>query len=210
VCAVSLRDVERAVCSWLRACPQLVSLTPNALADVSTGIEQVAEALKVPERGTELIQQLQGRMAAIAAKARPLPNQPTVACIEWIEPLMAAGNWMPELVEMAGGVSVFGTAGKHAPWLTWEQLCAKDPDVLILLPCGFDIARTRRDLPVLTSKAEWPQLRAVRSGRVFLTDGNQYFNRPGPRVVESLEILAELLHPDVFAFGHQGMGWQHP
>ncbi len=92
--------------------------------------------------------------------------------------------------------------------MTWEELCAADPDVLIFLPCGFDIARTRRDVPVLTSKPEWPRLSAVRAGRVFLADGNQFFNRPGPRVVESLEILAELLHPGVFTFGHEGTGWQ--
>jgi iron complex transport system substrate-binding protein len=208
VCAVSLRDVERTVCTWLHACPQLVSLTPNALADVWTSIEQVAGALQVPERGTEVIQRLQGRMRAIAERTRSLVDWPTVAAIEWIDPLMVAGNWMPELIEMAGGVDLFGVAGVHSPWITWEDLCAADPDVLLFLPCGFDIERTRRDLPVLTSKPEWRQLRAVRAGRVFLADGNQYFNRPGPRLVESLEILAELLHPDVFAFGHEGTGWQ--
>ncbi len=129
VCAVSLRDVERAVCSWLGACPRLVSLAPNALADVWGSIEQVAEALGVPERGEELIGRLRGRMAAVAEKARALPGRPTVACVEWVEPLMASGNWMPELVEMAGGVSLFGEAGKHAPWMTWEQLAERDPDV---------------------------------------------------------------------------------
>jgi iron complex transport system substrate-binding protein len=208
VCAVSLRDVERAVCAWLRACPKLVALTPNALADVWTGMEEVAEALEVPERGTDLVRGLQGRMAEIESQTRGLADRPTVACIEWIEPLMAAGNWMPELVERAGGVNLFGAAGQHAPWLTWEELCARDPDVIVLLPCGFDIARTRRDLPLLTGRPGWERLRAVRADRVFVADGNQYFNRPGPRLVESLEILAELLHPKVFAFGHEGAGWQ--
>ena len=149
-------------------------------------------------------------MSAIAEQAQALPSRPTVACIEWIDPLMAAGNWMPELVEMAGGVNLFGEAGKHSPWMTWEQLVARDPDVILVLPCGFDIARSRRDLPVLTGRPEWPRLRAVRDGRVFLADGNQYFNRPGPRLVESLEILAELLHPEAFRFGHEGTGWQRP
>jgi iron complex transport system substrate-binding protein len=203
-----LREVERAVCAWLRSCPQLVSLAPNTLADVWAGIEQVALALQVPERGTELVRRLQARMRSVAERARGLASRPTVACIEWIDPLMAAGNWMPELVQMAGGANVFGVAGAHAPWMTWEQLCAADPEVLVFLPCGFDIARTRRDLPVLTSRTQWPHLRAVRSGRVFLADGNQYFNRPGPRLVESLEILAEVLHPDAFAFEHAGRGWQ--
>ncbi|HEY7313620.1 MAG TPA: cobalamin-binding protein [Gemmataceae bacterium] len=209
VCAVSLRDVERAVCAWLRACPQLVSLAPNGLADVWTSIELVADALKAPERGAEVILGLQARMRAIAEKTRGIVRRPTVACIEWIDPLMAAGNWMPELVEMAGGNNRFGVAGTHSPWMTWEQLCAADPEVIVFLPCGFDIAQTRRDLPALTNKAEWPRLRAVRDGRVFVADGNQYFNRPGPRLVESLEILAEILHPALFAFGHEGTGWQH-
>jgi iron complex transport system substrate-binding protein len=147
-------------------------------------------------------------MAAIAEQTRTLPTRPTVACVEWVEPLMASGNWMPELVEMAGGINLFGAAGKHAPRLTWEQLCAADPDVILVLPCGFDIARTRRDMPALTGKPEWPRLRAVRQGRVYLLDGNQYFNRPGPRLVESLEILAEVLHPGTFRLGHEGTGWQ--
>jgi iron complex transport system substrate-binding protein len=208
VCAVSLREVERTVCAWLRQCPQLVALEPNALADVWASIERVAEALAVPARGAEVVQHLQQRMEAIAARARALPERPTVACIEWVEPLMAAGNWMPELVELAGGVNLFGQAGRHAPWMSWEQLCERDPDVVVLLPCGFDIARTRQDLPLLTRRPEWPNLRAVRSGRVFVTDGNQFFNRPGPRLVESLEILAEVLHPEAFHFGHEGTGWQ--
>jgi iron complex transport system substrate-binding protein len=208
VCAISLRDVERAVCAWLHACPQLVSLAPNALADVWTSVEQVALALKVPDRGVEVIVHLQSRMQAIVNRAREIPNRPTVACIEWIDPLMAAGNWMPELVEMAGGVNLFGAAGAHSPWMTWPQVCAADPDILLFLPCGFDIARTRRDLPVLMNKPEWPRLRAVRTNRVFVADGNQYFNRPGPRLVESLEILAELFRPEAFDFGHEGTGWQ--
>jgi iron complex transport system substrate-binding protein len=207
VCAVSLREVERTVCAWLRRCPQLVALEPNALADVWASIDRVAEALGVPERGTDLVRRLQQRTEAIAARAA-LPERPTVACIEWLEPLMAAGNWMPELVERAGGVNLFGEAGRHAPWMSWEQLCERDPDVLVLMPCGFDIARTRQDLPLLTRRPEWPKLRAVRSGRVFVTDGNQFFNRPGPRLVESLEILAEVLHPEAFRFGHEGTGWQ--
>jgi iron complex transport system substrate-binding protein len=210
VCAVSLRDVERAVCSWLRACPKLVSLVPNALADVWVDIENVAEALNVREAGARLIERLHSRIAAVAARASSLPQRPRIACIEWIDPLMAAGNWVPELVELAGGVNLFGEAGKHSPWMTFEQLLAADPDVIVVLPCGFDIARSRSELPPLTDRPEWHGLRAVREGRVFLADGNQFFNRPGPRLVESLEILAELLHPEVFHFGHQGPGWQRP
>ncbi len=209
VCAVSLRDVEAAVCQWLDSHPQIVSLEPGALADVWTDMGRVAEALGVSERGTELIRQLEQRMAAVREKAQALSEQPTVACIEWIEPLMAAGNWMPELVEMAGGTNLFGTAGKHSPWMTWEELLAGDPEVITVLPCGFDLKRSREEMPTLIQKPEWSRLQAVRNQRVYLTDGNQYFNRPGPRLVESLEILAEVLHPAVFHFGHEGKGWQN-
>ncbi|HMZ23015.1 MAG TPA: ABC transporter substrate-binding protein, partial [Blastocatellia bacterium] len=132
---------------------------------------------------------------------------PTVAYIEWIEPLMAGGNWMPELIEMAGGVNLFGEAGKHSPWMTWEELVAADPDVIFIAPCGFDIARTIDETPALTGKPEWQSLQAVRTGRVVVADGNQYFNRPGPRLTESLEILAEVLHPGLFDFGHEKTGW---
>jgi iron complex transport system substrate-binding protein len=208
VCAVSLRDVEQAVCDWTSSCPRIVSLEPNGLADVWDDIHHVADALGAPQRGADLIGRLQRRMGEIAARARGLSGRPIIACIEWIEPLMAAGNWMPELVEMAGGTNLFGEAGKHSPWMTWEQLGAADPEVILVMPCGFDIARSRQDMPVLARRPDWPRLRAVCDGRVYLADGNQFFNRPGPRLVESLEILAELLHPVVFRFGHEGAGWQ--
>jgi iron complex transport system substrate-binding protein len=208
VCAVSLRDVERAVCKWLRKCPEIVTLKPDSLADVWADIERVALALKAYDRGAELIGRLQGRMQAISERALQLPHRPRLACLEWIDPLMAAGNWMPELVAMAGGEDLFGRAGAHSPWMSWEQLIAADPDVIVLLPCGFDMERTRADLPLLEAKPEWQRLRAVREGRVYVTDGNQYFNRPGPRLVESLEILAEVLHPQEFRFHHEGTGWQ--
>ncbi len=208
VCAVSLRDVEQVVCDWLDTRAQIVSLEPNTLADVWADMCRVAEALGAPERGMALVRRLRSRMAALAERARALPDRPTVACIEWIDPLMAAGNWMPELVEMAGGSNLFGLAGQHSPWLSWEALRDKDPDVILVTPCGFDIQRSRLEMPTLMRKPGWSDLKAVRSGRVVLADGNQYFNRPGPRLVESLEILAEVLHPGVFHFGHAGTGWQ--
>jgi iron complex transport system substrate-binding protein len=208
VCAVSFNDVERAACEWLDKPANIVALEPNALADVFADIQRVADALGVPETGAAKIAEMQARMAAIAERAQPLSQKPTIACVEWIDPLMAAGNWMPELVEMAGGVNLFGEAGKHSPWMTWEELHAKDPDVIVMLPCGYDMERTLGELSILSSKPGWNHLRAVEDQQVYVTDGNQYFNRPGPRLVESLEILAEILHPEVFHFGHEGRGWQ--
>ena len=107
---------------------------------------------------------------------------------------MAAGNWTPELIGMAGGVNLFGEAGKHSPWMTWEALVAAEPDVIVIAPCGFDLARTEREIYWMTARPGWNRLSAVKTGRVYLADGNQYFNRPGPRVVETLQILLEMLH----------------
>jgi iron complex transport system substrate-binding protein len=208
VCAVSQRDVEAAVCGWVDAPVRVVSLQPNTLADVWDDLRAVAAALGVPERGEELIRGYQHRIDAIADRARGQGARPTVACLEWLDPLMAAGNWVPELVELAAGVNLFGSAGRHSPWMTWEQLRAHDPDVIVALPCGFDLEKTHLEMAPLTRLPGWAELRAVRSGRVFGTDGNQYFNRPGPRLVESLEILAELLHPGAFHLGHEGVGWR--
>ena len=185
----------------------VVSLEPNSLADVWSDIECVARALDVPERGKELVARLQKRMDEIARRATGATTRPTVGLVEWIEPLMTAGHWMPELVGFAGGISVFGQPNQPAPRITWQQLVAADPQVIIAQPCGFDMERTRQEMAALTKKPEWSNLQAVRSGKVFVTDGNQFFNRPGPRLVESLEILAEILHPELFDFRHRGVGW---
>ncbi|MCI0528431.1 MAG: cobalamin-binding protein [Nitrospira sp.] len=208
VCAVSLKEVEQAVCDLTDTNPTIVSLQPKGLADVWADIQRVAQALGVPERGHQLIRKLQNQMACISEKTQPLRMRPRVACIEWIDPLMVAGNWMPELVEMAGGMNLFGEAGKHSPWVTWEDIQKSDPDVILILPCGFDIQRTRKERRSLTQKPGWSDLKAVRGGRVYVTDGNQYFNRPGPRLADSLEILGEILHPELFRFGHEGVNWQ--
>ncbi len=207
VCAVSLKDVEQAVCEFTSSHPHIVSLEPNALADIWRDIQKVADALQITERGEAFIAEAKARMDEITERARTIDARPRVACIEWIEPLMAAGNWMPELVEMAGGINLFGEAGKHSPWMTWEELTAKDPDIIVVTPCGFDIKRTLEEMNLLTSKPEWRDLQAVQQNKVFVADGNQYFNRPGPRVVQSLEIFAETFHPDIFHFGLEGIGW---
>ncbi|MEM6528023.1 MAG: cobalamin-binding protein, partial [Chloroflexota bacterium] len=207
VCAVSFDEVNRVACDFLDLPAEIVSLEPNGLEDVFADIERVAAALGVPERGTKMVTEMQARMDGIAAQTAKLAHKPTVALIEWIDPPMAAGNWMPNLVEMAGGINLFGEPGKHSPWLAWDDLLAANPDVIVLLPCGYDIAKTQEEMTALTSRKGWQQLVAVQQGRVYITDGNQYFNRPGPRLVESVEILAEMFHPTVCQFGHEGAGW---
>ena len=209
VCAVSMRDVEEAVAQWIGgAPPKIVSLAPYALDDVIEDMRGVAAQLGAPERGDELVARIRARMSAIELRAKTAADRPTVACIEWIDPLMAGGNWMPEMVAMAGGVNLFGEAGAHSPRMKFEDLAAADPSVILIAPCGFNMERTAVDLPILTRRPEWARIKAVREGRVYQAEGNQYFNRPGPRIVESLEILAEILHPELFSFGHEGSGWR--
>jgi iron complex transport system substrate-binding protein len=207
VCAVSSADVEAAVRQWLGGDVGILELAPFSLDDIWSAFVAIAEALDVEARGRALVERCRQRMQDIAEVAGACDERPRVATIEWIDPPMAGGNWMPELVELAGGVNLFGEAGRHSPWLDWQALVDEDPDVILVAPCGFDLERTRRELPVLESKPGWKDLVAVRNGRVYLADGNAYFNRPGPRIVESLEILAEVLHPDVFAPKHLGMAY---
>ena len=180
---------------------------PNAVADIWRDISAVAKALAGEEKGAALVAELQARLDAIAVRARTIERRPRIACIEWFAPLMAAGNWVPELVEVAGGEHLFGAAGEHSPWMAWEALEEAQPEVIALMPCGFDIERCRHELSALADNPVWGRLEAVKTGRVYLTDGNQFFNRPGPRLVESAEILAQIMHPESFASGHEGRGW---
>ncbi len=208
VCAVSLKDVQEAACQLVQSQPTILSLEPNALTDVWRDIERVGTALGLGDKSGALVAQLKDRLHKIAARAREIDYRPRVACIEWFEPLMAAGNWIPELVEIAGGQNLFTTSGAHSPYLAWEAVVEAQPDIIILMPCGFSMPRMRSELPALTRQSAWSQLRAVQKGQVFLTDGNQYFNRPGPRLVESAEILAEIFHPRNFGCTHEHQGWE--
>jgi iron complex transport system substrate-binding protein len=208
VCAVSFAEVEQALKETLSTQSTLIALHATNLQGVWDDLRRVAEGIGRIQKGRELLATYQSRIASIAGPSQDVRSRPTIACIEWMEPLMAAGNWVPELVHLAGGHSVFGQPGAHAPWITWQALAEADPDMLVLMPCGFSMARIQEELTVLTHHPLWPQLRAVQSQKVYLTDGNQFFNRPGPRLVESLEMLAEIVHPAHFHFGHEGHGWR--
>ena len=208
VCAVSLAEVENAVSDWLEHRPQVIALSPKRLADVWQDIRTVADALDLTEHGREVLRTLKNRVVDIIEKTCVLQQRPSVLCVEWIEPLMAAGNWVPELVELAGGADVLGKAGEHSAWTNWETIRRHDPEILVAMPCGFGLARTRAEMASLTQQPGWVKLRAVKNRRVYVTDGNQFFNRPGPRLVESLEILTEIIYPSRFNFGHQGKAWE--
>lgn len=208
VCAASREDVEAALTRWLGTRPRVLSLDPRTLGDVFASLLRVADALGVAERGRTLAADLADTLTGHAERAQARPGRPSVACLEWIDPPMGAGNWMPELVTLAGGRNLFGTLGAHSPWLEWTALRDADPDVLVVLPCGFGLARTRSEISALSDREGFASLRAVREGRVFLADGHRFFNRPGPRLVESLRILCELLHPDAFEPSWRGDAWE--
>ena len=208
VCAVSLDDVEKAVATLIDSKPQIISLQPNFLQDIWADIERVGNTFGVDS--VKVIENLEARVKICQHKIQGLSlnEQPTVACIEWTDPLMVAANWIPELVNLAGGHSLFCAKGQPSPILPWETLLTTDPDVIVFMPCGFDLNRTRQEANLLTQHSGWEKLHATEAGRVYITDGNSYFNRPGPRLVDSLEILAEILHPEIFQYGYKGTGWE--
>jgi len=204
VCAVSAADVDRALGDWFPDPPEIISLAPRTLDDILACVERVAAAIGAEAEAIRLQESARHRIEAVRQRSRAAAERPGVACIEWIEPLMASGNWVPEIVEIAGGRCLFGEHGGHSPWLEIGALVAAGPEVVVIKPCGFDLARARREAAGLIDLPGWSDLPAVRDGRVYIVDGNQYFNRPGPRIVDSAEILAEILHPEIFAFGHSG------
>lgn len=208
VCAVSLEDVERIIREGLATDAQIIPLEPYALADVWNDIRRVANGCGRQDAAEELIDRLQGQLSEIQTCASRASLRPSVAAIEWLAPLMAGGNWVPELIEMANGQNQFGVAGEHSHWMTWEQIVNADPDILVALPCGFDLARTRHEMHWMEERPGWENLRAVQNGNVFVCDGNQFINRPGPRLVESLRIFAEMIHPELFAPTLEGIGWE--
>jgi iron complex transport system substrate-binding protein len=213
VCAVSLSDVEQAVAELVvptsrDKLPQVVSLQPNRLADVWADMSRVAIALAgssadLENRSAGIIEHIKARLQPVKT-AQPLK----VACIEWTEPLMSAGNWVPELVALAGGIACVGTAGAHSDWMRWEELVAADPDIVVVMPCAYNLAQTRQATEAMASQNSWPQIKAVQNNQVYLADGNQYFNRPGPRLVESWEILLEIIQRQAVNRAREPVGWE--
>ncbi|WDA39971.1 cobalamin-binding protein [Erythrobacter sp. BLCC-B19] len=194
VCAVTPADLEEALATWVGTPPRLVSLAPDDLADVFGDLERVAEAAGVPERAPEAAAQMQAGLGALPAAPA---TRPRMLAIEWIEPLMVAGNWVPELITAAGADPLLADPGTHSHWITFDAIAAADPDIIALMPCGYQLAQTMPEARALLAQPQWQDLRAVREGRVFSVDGHHLFNRPGPRLVESAEVLACLIHtPD--------------
>ncbi|GER82970.1 MAG: cobalamin-binding protein [Thermogemmatispora sp.] len=212
VCAVSERDVSEAVRQLTGLQPRIVSLAPYRLSDVWEDLRRVGAALGRLAEAEALIASYQQRLEELRQRCARLSAErgqaPRVAVLEWLDPLMGAGNWTPELITYAGGEPVLSASGQHAPWISWDELRQANPEVLILSPCGFDVERTRQDAALLEQHSAWSELRAVREGRVYLIDGNHYLNRSGPRLVESAELIARALWGEHAGIPLPAEGWQ--
>ena len=196
VCAVAQPEVERAV-RVLGNAPRVLSLEPNTLGDVLGTIEVVGAATGCEPAAAALVGRLRARVAAVRAATAAVSNRPRMFCMEWTDPPWVAGHWVPEMVEIAGGTDVLGAAGAPSVRVEWERVREAAPDVLVAMPCGYDLARTLADRSVLAALPGWDALPAVQAGRAYAVDGSAYFNRPGPRLVDGLELLAHVLHPEL-------------
>jgi iron complex transport system substrate-binding protein len=203
VCAVPEAEVSTAV-GCLPRPPRVVDLRPTCLADLFGSIRQVAAATATERRAEEEIHTLQARIRAVADCCAGVASRPRVVLLEWLDPLFSCGHWNPELVWLAGGREMIGVQGQPSRKVQWQEVIDAQPEVLVVACCGLTIERTLGELPVLQSNARWQELPCMRDGRVYVADGSTYFNRPGPRLVDSLEILAHAVHPDVFPLSLDG------
>ncbi len=197
VCAVAYPEVQRAA-RILPGETTVVSLEPGTLGDVLDTITLVGGLTGREAEAAAVVAGLRQRMAAVAARAAGAPARPRVYCMEWIDPPFRAGHWIPEMVDLAGGEEVLGRAGERSTRATWEEIAHAAPGVVVVMPCGFDVERAARELEAVRVRMEWRRLPAVSRGAVWIADGSAYFSRPGPRIVDGLEILAHALHPDLF------------
>jgi iron complex transport system substrate-binding protein len=196
VCAVSASVVERAV-SGLRKEPEVLSLNPTSLGEVLDDTVRVGEALGRGDETKHKVAALKRRLACVEEAVAGLPH-PRVGCIEWLDPPFSAGHWVPEMVRLTGGEELFAGPGERSARLDWEEVFRTDPEVLVLMPCGFDVQRAALEARVLPEVTGWLELHAVREGRVWVVDANSFFSRPAPRLVEGVEILGRILHPEAF------------
>jgi iron complex transport system substrate-binding protein len=197
VCAVGYGSVL-AFAATLPGPPQVVNLEPSCLADIFENVRSVARILGVPERGDAAVAALVERVEAVQARLSQVSHRPRCFLMEWIDPPYCSGHWGPELVELAGGIEPLGLKGKDSTRIPWERVLTAEPEVIVLACCGHRPERTLDDLPILRQYPAWKSLPAVQHGRVYVVNGSAYFSRPGPRIVDSLEILAEIIHPDLF------------
>ena len=195
VCALDYDDVVRAARSLPRE-PRIISLDPHCLGDILNDVLRIGEATHRSLQAASLVQELKVRIEAVRDRTAR-STSPQVTCLEWFDPLYIAGHWVPEMIQIAGGNDILGTAGEPSFKIEWDAVIASRPEILILMPCGFDLDRTVQESSLLKNRTGWQSLPAVRDGRVFAVSGTDYFSRPGPRLIDGLEILSQLLHPEL-------------
>jgi iron complex transport system substrate-binding protein len=195
VCAVSADEVQSAACT-LPGSPKVINLEPERLSEIYGAIRQVAECTGTQRRAEQLIEELMLRVHSVVERSNQIQLKPRVALLEWLDPPFSCGHWNPELVRLAGGIEVLGKEGQRSRTLTWSEVIESQPEVVLISCCGFTVERTLEDIPSLQEVEAWKKIPAVQSGRVFVTDGSQYFSRPGPRLIDSLEILSHIMLPD--------------
>ena len=197
VCAVPSKQVHESLAT-LPHTPNVLSLDPHSLGDVVADVEAVGAAAGREEKARNFANSLRGRRDKIASNAVRADNQPRVVCLEWLDPLMVGGHWVPEMVSLAGGIDCFGTPGQPSFKVEWQQIIDAQPDIIIAMPCGFDVRRGLSELRLLTERNGWGEIPAAKTDSIFVVDANSYFSRSGPRLVNGLEMLAEILHPELF------------
>ena len=197
VCAVDYNEVIEAS-QVLSQKPKIISLNPSLLSDVLREIEYVGQATGKEKVAEALVLHLRERIDQVRKQVSRADLRPRVACLEWLDPIYNAGHWVPEMVELAGGQEGLAQKARPSREINWEQVLDFAPEVMVLMPCGFDVKRTSEDARLLYSLPGWKELPAVRQGRVFAVNGHAYFNRSGPRLVDGLEILGQIIHPEIF------------
>jgi iron complex transport system substrate-binding protein len=197
VCSPHMKELNRAM-NILENKPKVIVLDPHDLDEVLTSIEQVAKTVGKEQKGREIVEKLRTRIEHVGAVTRKVRNSPKVLCIEWLDPIFSAGHWVPQMVSIAGAINGVSERGEPSRRMEWKEALEFDPEIIVLMPCGFDIERTMKELWRIEKHEEWKELRAVKNKMVYATDSSSYFSRPGPRTVTGLEILAKIIHPEVF------------
>ena len=179
--------------------PEVLSLDPQLLGDIIENIKNVGRATGTEKRADEIAEGMQTRIDAVAARAADADSKPSVLHVEWADPLMCGGHWVPEMVDIAGGSNTFGDKDTGTFKLEWDEVVERQPDIIVMMPCGFDVKRGLEDVPILADREGWKELPAVRNDRVYVVDASAYTSRSGPRLVTGLEIMAEMIHPELFS-----------
>lgn len=197
VCSPHMKELGRAM-NILNNKPKVIVLDPHDLDEILVSIGQVAKAVGREHRGEEVIDSLIKRIEHVSSVGMEAKNKPKVLCIEWLDPIFSAGHWIPQMVEIASAINGVSKRGEPSRKMQWSEVTEFDPDIITLMPCGFDVDHTMKELWRIERVEEWKSLKAVKNREVYATDAGSYFSRPGPRTVMGLEILAKIIHPDLF------------